>query len=83
MRDEIAIFFMGYYSNFLTVDLFLFALKNNNLVFMQKSLLLGAFEKAIFSDDKVIMRMLGYLEDGSKTNFVMNVLLLSDVVLWK
>lgn len=27
--------------------------------------------------------MLVYLEDGSKTNYILNVLLLSDVTLWK
>ena len=44
---------------------------------------MGAFEQYIFTDEQVIKRMLVYLEDGSKTNFVLIVLLLSDVVLWK
>ena len=50
---------------------------------MEESLLAAAFEKHITSNEKVIKMMLIYLKDGSKTNLVLNVLLLSDVVLWK
>jgi len=82
-HDELALGFMGYYRKFLQVDLFLFALKNSNHAFMKGALLAGAFPKSIFSSEDVILKMLVYLEDGSKTNYILNVLLLSDVTLWK
>jgi hypothetical protein len=43
--EEECLMFMGYYSRFLNKDLFLLALDNNNDLFMQKALLMGAFEK--------------------------------------
>jgi hypothetical protein len=74
---------MGYYSRFLHVDQFLFSLHNDNKKFMQRALMMGAFDKQIFKEDDVINFMLTCLEDGSKTNYILNVLLLSDVTLWK
>lgn len=74
---------MGYYREFITEELFLYALENDNNNFMQRALLMGAFDKQTFIKDKVIKQMLLYLEDGSKTNYILNVLLLSDVTLWK
>jgi hypothetical protein len=44
---------------------------------------MGAFEQNIFKDEDVIIKMLLFLEDGNKTNFILNVLLLSNVTLWK
>lgn len=36
---------MGYYSQFLNEDLFLFSLQKNNSEFIRQSLLKGAFDK--------------------------------------
>ena len=55
---------MGYYREFITEELFLYALENDNNNFMQRALLMGAFDKQTFIKDKVIKQMLLYLEDG-------------------
>jgi len=44
---------------------------------------MGAFEQNIFNDEDVIIKMLLFLDEGNKTNFILNVLLLSNVTLWK
>lgn len=44
---------------------------------------MGAFDDSIFKNDDVIQNMLKFLEDGNKTNYILNVLLLSNVTLWK
>ena len=77
--DELCLAYMGYYCKFLNTDLYLFALKNSNHAFMKGALLSGAFPKEIFMSEDVILKMLIYLEDGSKTNYILNVLLLSEV----
>lgn len=59
------------------------SLDNNNKNFMQYALQKGAFEKKIFSDETVIERMLDIMLDGSKTNTILNSLLLMDITLWK
>jgi len=74
---------MGYYSHDIDKTLFLFALEHDNSLFMKESLLMGAFDHKIFNDDEVITKLLIFLEDGNKTNYILNVLLLSDVTLWK
>ena len=45
-REKECLMFMGYYSEFLVCDLFLQALRNNNDIFMQKALIMNAFEKS-------------------------------------
>jgi hypothetical protein len=50
---------------------------------MKGALLSGAFPKEIFMSEDVILKMLIYLEDGSKTNYILNVLLLSEVTQWR
>jgi hypothetical protein len=82
-QDEIVLEFCGYYKKFLTVPLFLYALQHGNKAFMQGALLMGAFDTQIFKEDEVIMALLAYFSDGSKTNYILNVLLLCDVTLWK
>jgi len=44
---------------------------------------MGAFDQNIFKDEDVIVKMLLFLDEGNKTNFILNVLLLSNVTLWK
>tara|TARA_B110000285_G_C15038035_1_gene570384 strand:- start:1071 stop:1238 length:168 start_codon:yes stop_codon:yes gene_type:complete len=44
---------------------------------------MGAFDKQIFSKEKVVLKMIEFLEVGSKTNFLLNTILLVDVTIWK
>lgn len=45
---------MGYYSHFLDKDLFIHCMTHGNTYFLQKALLLAAFDKMIFREDSVI-----------------------------
>ena len=74
---------MGLYSKFLNNELFLIALKNNNRVFMQNALLAGAFDKSIFKEEKLIQNVLLRLNYGSNLNFILNVILLTEISYWK
>ena len=71
MQDPLAIQYMGYYSQYLKQELFLFSLKQNNKFFIQKSLLMGAFEKQELRSAEVVQFILECFEDGSKTNFLL------------
>lgn len=53
-QDAIAIDYMGYYSDYLDKDLFIACLKQGNNVFLQKALLVAAFDKLIFREEAVI-----------------------------
>jgi hypothetical protein len=53
-EEEICLKFMGYYSRFLNKELFLLALRNNNDVFMQRALIMGAFESTELSSNEVL-----------------------------
>jgi len=81
--EEECLAFMGYYSSFLNKDLFLFALNNNNDLFMQKALLMSAFDKTELQEVEVIEKILVNFEDGSKTNYILNILLLIGIDNWK
>lgn len=48
MLDTLALEFMGYYSENLNEDLFLFTLEKNNKEFIKTSLVMGAFNKQMF-----------------------------------
>ena len=75
---------MGYYHTFLTDGLFIEALKLNSADFMRVALKLEAFDKQIYNKKLVITTMLSFFEsDGSKTNFILNVLLLIDISQWR
>jgi hypothetical protein len=54
-----------------------------NNVFLQNALLVAAFDKLIFRDESVIERILGVLKDGYRTNFLLNILTLIDIGVWK
>jgi hypothetical protein len=82
-NDELCLKYMGFYKRFLDQTLFLFALENSNHAFMRGALLAGAFDKSIFTSEEVVLKMITYMYDGSKTNYILNVLLLTDVILWK
>ena len=55
-------------------------------LFLKASLTLHAFEKTIFKDAKdseVILHILNLMNDGMQTNFLLNVLSLLDISVWK
>jgi len=74
---------MGYYSILLKNEsLFLFSLKNNNQTFINLSLEYSAFDKDTFKKPKVVKMILELMDNGSKTNLILNVLLLIDIGVW-
>lgn len=56
---------------------------HGNTLFLQKALILGAFDKQTFKDEEIINQILEILRDGYRTNFLMNILTLIDISLWK
>ena len=44
---------------------------------------MGAFDKQIFKDQKVVEKIFEFWSDGSKTIFLLNTLILTDITLWK
>lgn len=79
-QQLLALDYMGYYTHFLDRNLFIFALKKNTSLFMQEALKKQAFETEMYTNPKVVSIILAMFEaDGSKTNFILNVLLLTNV----
>lgn len=81
--DKLAINYMGYYSHFLDKELFNYCLMHGNNIFLQNALLMAAFDKMIFREEIVIDQILEVLKQGYRTNFLMNVLTLIDISVWK
>jgi hypothetical protein len=81
--DDLASDYMGYYSHFLDKDLFIYCITNGNNFFLRKALLMSAFDKWIFRDDGIINEMLTILKEGYRTNFLLNILTLIDISVWK
>ena len=81
--DELAVEYMGFYSHFLDKDLFVFSMTHGNNIFLKNALLLSAFDKMIFREQDVINHILGILKEGYRTNFLMNILTLIDISVWK
>jgi hypothetical protein len=67
----------------LNEDLFLFSIKKNNEKFIESSLMIGAFTKDVFKLDKVVKQIIDSFEIGSKTYFLLNILNLTDISVWK
>ena len=83
-QDKLALKYMGYYHRFLNKGLFIYALGNNNIDFMQESLRRQAFDKQMYREDMVVQTMLKFFQnDGSKTNFLLNVFHLTDISQWR
>ena len=79
-----AIYYMGYYSDYLKEGLFVYALRNNNSDFMKEALQIQAFDKSMYTNMQVVRAILSFFErDPSKTNFILNVILLTDISQWK
>mgnify|MGYP000923922538 CR=1 FL=1 len=86
-KDKIALDYIGIYSQFLDnphgANLFLFSIKNKNDLFTKEVLLKSIFDKQIFKEDNVVACMIGMMDDGSKTNFILNTLNMIDISVWK
>jgi hypothetical protein len=52
-------------------------------MFTRKALIAGAFEKSLFLDKEVIEVLIKELMEGTSTNYILNVLLLTDISVWK
>lgn len=80
--DNHTLKYMGYYIQYLDHTLFLKGLQNNNKDFIKDSLLSGAFERHIFKDPKVVEEIVKFMDQGSKTNQMLNTLILIDIEVW-
>jgi len=61
-QDDLALQYIGYYSQFIDKDLFLYALNHGNKRFIQHALLMGAFDRVIFKDEEVIQGILAIIK---------------------
>jgi hypothetical protein len=62
--------------------LFLFGITNGNDLFTKTVLRKNIFDKQIFKQAKVVDEMISMLNDGSKTNFILNTLNMVDISVW-
>ena len=74
---------MGYYSHFLDKELFIYCITHGNNYFLKKALNMVAFDKSIFREEKIVSQILNVLREGYRTNFLMNILVLVDISVWK
>lgn len=81
--DKIAIEYMGYFNSLLNESLFIYCIRHGNNNFLKNALIQAAFDKMIFREDFVIDEMLSILRDGHRTNFLLNILILIDISVWK
>ena len=82
-QDLIAINNMGYYSQHIDKELFLESLKSGNEIFLKHALKLTAFDKQIFREDVVINTIIRLVKESGRTNYLLNVLALLDISVWK
>lgn len=45
---------MGYYAHLLDKNLFIYCIKHGNIHFLQRALLLTAFDKSIFREEMIV-----------------------------
>ena len=75
---------MGYYDQFLTKGLIIYALAQNSTYFMEVALNQQAFDSKDFREPMIIRKLIDmFIEDGSKTNLILNVFLLTDIATWR
>ena len=70
---------MGFYKKYVNKDLFNFCLDRGTISFLQKALNLKAFDQIIFRSNEVMANIISILKEGNRTNFLLNVLVLSDI----
>jgi hypothetical protein len=56
--DVIAVDYMGLYNNLLNKDLLIYCIDHGNIYFLQKALLLAAFDKMLFREEVVVSEIL-------------------------
>jgi hypothetical protein len=81
--DDLAVEYMGYYSHLLNAQLFIQCIEHGNTHFLKEALLFTAFDKNIFRDEQVIENLLEIMKEGYRANFLMNILVLIDISVWK
>lgn len=81
--DELALSHIGYFIDDINVDLLLYCLKNGNEQFLKGALKMSAFDKLIFRQEEVISEFISLLKSGSRTNYLLNILNLVDLSIWK
>ena len=74
---------MGVYNHLLNKDLLIYCIDHGNTYFMQKALLKAAFDKMLFREETVVSEILQILKRGYCTNFVLNILSIVDISVWK
>ena len=82
-NDELALEYMGIYHHLLNKELFIFCMTHGNNWFLKNALIVAAFDKMIFREEIVIEKILTILKEGYRTNFLMNILTLIDISVWK
>lgn len=86
-KDQIALDYLGVYSKFLDnphgSELFLYSISHKNDRFTKEVLQKEIFDKQIFKEDNVVACMIEMMEDGSKTNFILNTLNMIDISVWR
>jgi hypothetical protein len=58
-------------------------MQNGNEIFLKGALKLSAFDKMIFREEVVVNQFITLLKGGSRTNYLLNVLNLVDLSIWK
>lgn len=81
--DIMAVDYMGVYNKLLNKDLLIYCIDHGNIYFLRNALLLAAFDKMLFREDLVILELLTILKRGYSTNFILNILSLIDISVWK
>lgn len=74
---------IGYYYQDIDHHLLMFCLANGNEIFLKYALKLQAFDTMIFRKDDVINHFITLLKEGARTNYLLNILTLIDLGLWK
>ena len=81
--DAIAVDYMGVYNYLLNKELLIYCIEHGKNYFLQNALLVAAFDKMLFRDDDVINELLSTLKEGYCTNFILNIISLIDISVWK
>lgn len=74
---------MGYYATDVNKELFLYCMTNGNEIFMKEALKKSAFDLNIFKEEIVISQIITQLNQGSRTNYLLNILSLINLDILK
>ena len=81
--DHIALEVLEFYHFEINKSLLIFLLETENKNFLKHALLLKAFDKAIFNVPDVAHTFQALMNDGARSNFLLDVLTLIDLSGWK